>query len=156
MHSLLSVVASERPLISFDGTLVINIALWLLLFFVLRPLLWGPMVKLLAARESGIHGSRTEATEMIANAASARTEYENALKSARSSAASEREAIRNAALRKEAEILAQARATVTEALESQRAKIRAQREQLSIELKATVPQLAKEIASKVLGREVVS
>ncbi|MFO0562683.1 MAG: ATP synthase F0 subunit B [Polyangiales bacterium] len=156
MHSLLSVVASERPLISFDGTLVINIALWLLLFFVLRPLLWEPMVKLLAARESGIQGSRTDATDMIANAASARSEYESALKTARSDAAGEREGIRNAALRKEAEILAQARATVTEAVEAQRDKIRAQREQLSTELKATVPQLAKEIASKALGREVAS
>lgn len=156
MHSLLFVVASERPLISFDGTLVINIALWLLLFFVLRPLLWEPMVKLLAARESGIHGSHTDATDMITKAASTRTEYESALKTARSDAAGEREGIRNAALRKEAEILSQARATVTEAVEAQREKIRAQREQLSTELKATVPQLAKDIASKALGREVAS
>jgi F-type H+-transporting ATPase subunit b len=156
MHSLLSVVASERPLISFDGTLVINIALWLILFFVLRPLLWEPMVKLLAAREGGIQGSRSDAKGAIADAASKRAEYDSALKSARSSAAGERDAIRNAALKQEGDILAKARATVSEAVDAQREKIRVQREQLTVELKATIPQISKDIASKVLGREVAS
>lgn len=156
MPSLLTVVASERPLISFDGTLVINLALWLLLFFVLRPLLWEPVVKLFAARESGMQGSRADAKGAVEEAHAKRAEYESALKAARSAAAAARDEIRNAALRQEGDILSKARATMTEAVESQRAKIRAQREQLMTEMKATVPQLAKDIASKALGREVAS
>jgi F-type H+-transporting ATPase subunit b len=156
MHSLLSVVASERPLISFDGTLVLNIALWLVLFFVLRPLLWEPMVKLLAAREGGMQGSRSSAKGAIDEAAAARAEYEAALRSARSSAAGERDKLRHAALTKEAEILSQARAEVAQAIERQREQIRTQREQLSSELAQSIPQLARDIAAKALGREVSS
>lgn len=156
MLHLLTAVASERPLISFDGTLVINIALWLLLFFVLRPLLWEPMVKLLSAREGGMQGSRTNAKGTVEEAAAKRSEYENALKTARTSASGERDKLRAEALRAESEILAEARAKVAAAVDAQRESIKKQREELSKELKGTVPQIAKEIAQKALGREVAS
>jgi F-type H+-transporting ATPase subunit b len=156
MSQLLFVVASERPLISFDGTLVINIALWLLLFFVLRPLLWEPMVKLLTAREGGVGGSRSKATDVVARANALRVEYESAVKAARSGAAADRDALRSDALKTESELLSAARATVTEKVEAQRTLIKAQREQLTVELKAMVPQIAKDIASRALGREVAS
>jgi F-type H+-transporting ATPase subunit b len=156
MSQMLLALASERPLISFDGTLVLNIALWLLLFVVLRPLLWEPMIKLLGAREGGVGGSREQASETAARASDLRAKYESALKTARSQAAADREALRAGAMREEAEILSSARASVTERVEAQRAQLATQRKQLRAELDGLVPQIAKDIASRALGREVAS
>jgi|LNFM01.1.fsa_nt_gb F-type H+-transporting ATPase subunit b len=156
MLQLLTAVASERPLISFDGTLVLNIALWLVLFFVLRPVLWEPMVKLLSAREGGMQGSRTSAKGAADEAAARRAEYEGALKSARSSAAGERDKLRAEALRRESEILAETRSKVAAAVDAQRDAIKEQRDTLSKEIAGAIPQLAKDIAAKALGREVAS
>ncbi len=156
MTQLLFAVASERPLISFDGTLVVNIVLWLVLFVLLRPLLWEPMIKLFAAREGGMGGSRDEAKRLEAEAQVKREEYETKLKAARSAAATERDRIRSESLKREAEIIGEARNKVAEAIDAQRATLKVEREKLSAELKTMIPALAKDIASKALGREVAS
>jgi F-type H+-transporting ATPase subunit b len=157
MHALpFYLVANERPLINVDVTLLINIGLWILLFIVLRPLLWDPMIKLIGAREAGMGGSRDKARELEADAKQKKTEYEAALKRARATASEEREKLRNDAKKKESEIVAQARQQTQAALESQRAEIRAQRDKLASEMNTLVPVLASDIATKVLGREVRS
>jgi F-type H+-transporting ATPase subunit b len=156
MTQLLFALASERPLISFDGTLVVNIVLWLVLFVLLRPLLWEPMIKLFSAREGGMGGSRDEAKRLEAEAKTKREEYEAKLKAARTAAASERDRVKSEALKREAEIVGAARNKVAEAVEAQRATLRTEREKLAAELKTMIPGLAKDIASKALGREVAS
>lgn len=156
MTQLLFAVASERPLISFDGTLVVNIVLWLVLFLLLRPLLWEPMIKLFSAREGGMGGSRDEAKRLEAEAKVKREDYENKLKAARGAATAERDRIRSEAMKREAEIIGAARSKVAEAVAEQRATIRSERDKLSADLKAMIPSLAKDIASKALGREVAS
>jgi F-type H+-transporting ATPase subunit b len=157
MHALpLYLVANERPLINVDVTLLINIGLWILLFIVLRPLLWDPMIKLISAREAGMGGSRDKARELEADAKLKKAEYEAAMKRARATASDAREKLRNDAKKKESEIVAQARQQTQAALESQRAQLASQRGQLTTEMNALVPQLASDIASKVLGREVRS
>lgn len=147
-------VATERPLINIDSTLFINMGLWLLLFLLLRGLLWQPMIRLIAAREEGMEGARAQARRLQAEARKKKAEYEAALKQARIAAAAERDRLRTEALRKESEIIAQARAAMNAAVEAQRAELRRQREILRAEVQAAVPALAKEIVTKVLGREV--
>ena len=155
MHTIpLVLVANQRPLINIDATLFINIGLWLLLFIVLRPLLWTPMLKLISAREAGTSGSRDSARELEHDARAKEAEYLAAQRTARTNAAAEREKLRNDALKRESEILAQARGRMTAAVESQRAEIKKQRELLRGQIKAQVPALATDIATKVLGREV--
>ena len=157
MHDLpLYLIANERPLINFDVTLLINIGLWILLFIVLRPLLWDPMIKLITARESGMQGSREKARDLEKDAGEKKAEYESAIKNARGKAAESREKLRSEAKSKETEILGQARQASQAAIDAQRAQIRTQRETLTTEVKALVPQLATDIASKVMGREVRS
>ena len=55
-----------------------------------------------------------------------------------------------------AEILAAARTRIQGAMDVQRAEIRKQRDRVQAEIRATIPVLASDIASKVLGREVRS
>ena len=152
----LYLVANERPLINIDATLFINIVLWLILFLLLRPLLWAPMLKLIAARESGMEGSRDDAKHLEKEARTRKAEYEAAQKKARAGAAAERDSMRADAKKKEAEILAVARGRIQTAMDAQRSEIRKQRDAVQAEIRATIPVLASEIASKVLGREVRS
>ncbi|MDP3278327.1 MAG: ATP synthase F0 subunit B [Deltaproteobacteria bacterium] len=156
MSQVLLALASERPLISFDGTLVLNIALWLLLFIVLRPLLWEPMVKLISAREGGTFGSRDDAKRLEREAKEKRDEFEAALKTARAAAATERDNIRARSILQESEILGVARSKVSEAVEAQRALIDAQRVTLRAELQTLIPAISRDVASKALGRELAS
>jgi len=154
--TLAPMLANELPLINLDATLLINIGLWLVLFFLLRATLWDPMLRLIRAREHGMRGARDEATRLDKDAAKLRAQYEGALKNAQATAARARDEIREQAARKESELLTTAREKSNEVIEARRAEIRAQRETLRAEIKATVPQLASGIASRVLGREVKS
>lgn len=149
-------VANTRPLINFDSTLLINIGLWLVLFFLLRGLLWEPMLKLIAAREGGTEGARAQARTLQTEARKLREEYEAKLKVTRAEAAAERERTRSEAQTREAKMLADARVKVNAAVERQREELATQRDAVRTELQQTIPALASALASKVLGREVQS
>ncbi|MEI8256531.1 MAG: ATP synthase F0 subunit B [Deltaproteobacteria bacterium] len=149
-------VANERPLINVDATLFINIGLWIFLFVALRGLLWEPMIKLITAREAGMQGSRDKAGSLQTDAKATKAAYDLAMKQARESAQQGRDKLRADGKKKEAEILATARDTTQASLDAQRASLRTQSETLRSDIRASVPQLASEIASKVLGREVRS
>ncbi len=149
-------VANERPLINVDATLFINIGLWIFLFVALRGLLWAPMIKLISAREAGMQGSRDKAGSLQTDAKGIKAEYDQALKGAREQASLAKDKLRADGKKKEAEILAAARETTQATLDTQRANLRSQSETLRSEIRASVPQIASEIASKVLGREVRS
>jgi F-type H+-transporting ATPase subunit b len=152
--SLLLLVANERPLINIDATLWINLVLWLVLYIVLRGLLFTPMLRLIEAREAGTSGSRESARNLSAKAQAMEAEYLGRLKDARAQAAADREKLRAEASRREAEILSEARTKMNAVVESQRSEIRTQRQALEVEIRNAVPALATDIATRVLGREV--
>ena len=149
-------VANERPLINIDVTLLLNLGVWLVLFFFLRATLWKPMLALIDAREAGTAGARKEAARLGAEAKTLRGSLDEQLAAARASAAKAREALRAEGARTEVELLGKAREEVNAAVEKQRADIAAQRAKLHSELMALVPELARSIAARVLRREVQS
>ena len=151
-----ALVANERPLLYLDSTLFVNIGLWLVLFLVLRYLLWDPMIRLLTAREQGLGGSRDDAEELRATAASLKKQWEDKLREGRATALASREKHKQSAGREEASVLAAAREEVQAVVLTQRSALAAQRETLTAELKGVMPSLAAQVASKVLGREVQS
>ena len=147
-------VANERPLINIDVTLLLNLGVWLVLFFFLRATLWKPMLALIDAREAGTAGAREEAARLGAEAKTLRGSLDEQLAAARASAAKAREALRAEGARTEVELLGKAREEVNAAVEKQRADIAAQRAKLHSEVMALVPELARGIAARVLRREV--
>ncbi len=58
----------SEAIIDFDGTLFIQLAIFIVLFFVLRSLVFKPMISLFAAREAAIDGAREEAKKMESEA----------------------------------------------------------------------------------------
>lgn len=154
MTGLFTLVANERPLINIDITLLMNIGLWFVLFFFLRATLWGPMLRLISAREAGTEGSRTDAHKLEADARALKAKLDAELKTARTAAARLRDDLRAQGSRQETEILTVARAEVTAAAEKERASLGVQRDKVRAEVLAQVPALAADIAAKALRREM--
>lgn len=155
-HLSLFLLANDRPLINVDITLFANIALWFVLFFVLKAWFWGPMLDVFTAREEGIEGTRKTARTLEEEARALRERLDRDLKDARAAASAEREGLRKEGQRQEAELLGAAQAEVTARVARNREALAAQRESLRAEVLAEVPGLAAAIASKVLRREVRS
>lgn len=153
---LLLLVANDRPLINVDITLLLNIGLWVALFFFLKATFWGPMLDLLAAREEGTEGARRDAAKLSAEAKNLRTDLEDQLKGARDAAARQREALRAEGTKQETALLEKVRAEVAASVEKQKAEVAVQRDKVRTEVLATVPALAADMAARVLRREVRS
>ncbi|MBL8605325.1 MAG: ATP synthase F0 subunit B [Myxococcales bacterium] len=154
-HTLL-LLANDRPLINIDITLVLNLGLWVLLFVFLRMTFWKPMLAVIEAREEGTEGAREAATGLDGEIKRLKTDLDAKTKDARVVAARLRDELVAEGQRREAELLAKVRAEVSASVDAQRATIASQKANTRTELLAGVPALARDIASKVLRREVQS
>jgi F-type H+-transporting ATPase subunit b len=81
--------------------------------------------------------------------------YEVEIEAVRRSAAEEREKLRAEGQRLEAQILAEARSEISRVLEQGKANIEKERRATRAELSNKTQEIAREIAARVLGREVV-
>jgi len=154
--SFLLLVANERPLINVDVTLLLNLGLWFALFLFLRATFWGPMLALITAREAGTEGSRDDATRLDAETKKLRADLDARTKEARLVATRQREELRLEGLRQEAELTTKVRGEVADELARRRAELATQRAALEAEVQTVIPGLARDIAAKVLRREVLS
>lgn len=146
--------ASGGVTVDLDLTFAGQIVLFILLFFALRPLLFQPMLRLFEEREKRIDGAKKEARQMYADADEKMAKYEQELAAVKRAAGEERDKLRAEGQRREQQILAKVRAETNAMLEQGRAKIAKDAEALRAELGVTSQSLARDIASRVLGREV--
>lgn len=155
MHPAILVVASsEHPLIDLDLTVVVQFVLFLVMLVILNKLLFQPYLRLKDKRQAGIEGARTEADRMVAEADAKLADYEKSLAVARDRASEESRKIRGEAAAHEREVTAKARAAATAALDTAQATVRSQTEAARAQLLPQADALAKQMASKLLGREV--
>jgi F-type H+-transporting ATPase subunit b len=140
--------------VDFDLSIVVQVVFFVFLLIVLKPLLFDPMLKLFEAREMRIDGAKLQARRMDEASAGALTKYENEMKLARASANAERDKLRGEGLKTEAEILAKVREKTAKALEEGRARVHGEVEIARSALVQDGATLAKDLAARVLGREV--
>jgi F-type H+-transporting ATPase subunit b len=140
--------------VDFDLTVLFMVGLFVLLWIVLKPLLFDPMLKLFEERERRIDGAKLLARKIDQKSAGALTEYETGMQKGRAEANVEREKIRAEGLKKEAEILARVRLETAKTMEEGRTKARAEMEKARAGLNAEMPGIAMDFASRALGREV--
>lgn len=154
--TLLIAVQDEGPppLIDVDGTLFVQFFFFVIMLIVLSRVLFRPYLRMRAARHKGIEGAREEASSMQERARNTNADYDAGLTKARLRGAEERARLRGEGAIYERQVLGAARDESQKVLESARAKIagdaNAAREKLTAESTA----LAKQIARKILGREV--
>jgi F-type H+-transporting ATPase subunit b len=155
--SALSALAAPSPInVDVDLTFVVQLALFVVLTLILKPVLFDPMLKLFEERERRIDGAKLQARKTDEKSAEALTKYETEMSKARNTANAERDRIRLEGLKKEREILAAVRAATTKAIEDGKRAVQAEGEQARAALKAEAPAMARDLAARVLGREVQS
>jgi len=153
MH-LLSALLSEGSLIDLDGTFFIQLGLFFVAFLVLKALVFGPVIRLIEKRDEMIDGAKKEAKELQSSASDAEDKLAAEMRAARLKAGEEREKLRAEGKRLEAQVLEKVRLETSKELAEAEAELEKEAAKIRAELKAQTPALAKQIASKLLEREV--
>lgn len=157
-------VSAPLPLVGAGGAISLDLdnTVWMMMVvfvalgFVLKPLLFDPVLKVFEERELRTEGARAEAREMQQKAGELLEKYELELAKVHRFVAEEGERVRAETLRLEAQLLGEARATANRVLEQGRERIatevQALRGRLGVETKA----VADAVVREALGREVAS
>lgn len=152
--ALVSVAAGNVPLIDIDGTVFIQLALFVVMFVAANKLLFQPYLKLREKRIAGIDGARADAERMSAEADGKLSDYETKLAAARAKAAEEQRKIRAEAAAHEREVTEKARLTAQQSLDVASATVRQQTEAARAELVPQAQLIARRMAKQLLGREI--
>jgi len=140
--------------LDFDATLFIQVGFILLLWVVLKPVLFDPMLKLFEERERRIEGNIKKARQIDDESTEANAKYEDEMAKARAEGAAEGEKLRAQGVRKEAELLGKVRDETQKRMDEARKKTQDEVAAVRSQLAAQTQSLAKDLATRVLGREV--
>jgi F-type H+-transporting ATPase subunit b len=122
--------------------------------FIANKFLFQPYLQLRERRKAGIEGARAEAERTSAQADAKLADYEKQLATARTKANEEGRKVRAEATANERDVTDKARATAQKAIDEAHTKMRAETDAARAELMPQANALAKQIATKLLGREV--
>lgn len=140
--------------VDFDGSVVLQLVIFTLLFLFLKPVVLDPFVKVMKERETRTEGAKTQARQMDERAGEILERYEVELEKVRKVAAQQREQLRSEALKLEAEILGRAREKARLVTVEGKGKVHAQVDEIRKDLDNVSASIAQQAASKVLGRQV--
>lgn len=154
--SLASLTAGKAIDVDFDATFAVQVVLFVGLTLFLKPVLFDPMLKLFEERERRIDGAKLQARRIDEKSASAAATYEAEMAKARATAATVRDKIRAEAVKQEQEILGSVRASTAKVIEDGKRSALAEAERARTALKGEAASLARDLAGRVLGREVQS
>jgi F-type H+-transporting ATPase subunit b len=151
---LLAASAPQAITVDVDLTFVVQVVLFVGLTLILKPVLFDPMLKLFEERERRIDGAKLQARKIDEKSVNALTKYEGEMAKARAAGGVERDRIRVEAMKKEHEILAAVRTAAGKTLEDGKKAAQAEADRARAALKDDATTMARELASRVLGREV--
>jgi F-type H+-transporting ATPase subunit b len=148
--------APQAISVDFDATFLVQLVLMAGLTLALKPLLFDPMLRLFEERERRIDGAKMQARKIDEKSAKALSKYESEMATARAAANAEREKIRAEAVRREAEIMGAVRTSTAKTIEDGKRAAEAEATRVRATLKEGTGALARDLAVRVLGREVQS
>lgn len=144
---------SSSPLIELDTTLVLELAIFAALFFLLKAWVFKPMVALFEAREAATDGAREDAKRMDRDAKDKAQSFEDEMRKIRQKTQEERDQLRQEGVKRERAILDQVRHETQATLSDAERRIKLEAQELRSDLAREVPVLAQSIVAKMLGRE---
>ncbi len=159
LSALAAVAASEsadQQLLDVDGTLFLQLGLFLALIAVLNAWLFKPYLRIRAERVTRVEGYRADAVRLEADAAARFARCDAELAEARRVGAGERAVARAEAHAREQTLLAEAQAAAQRTLKEKRAEIEVVLAAERATLRTRVADLGREAGRKVLGRPVTS
>ncbi|HEU5074844.1 MAG TPA: ATP synthase F0 subunit B [Polyangiaceae bacterium] len=156
--SLLAPPLANVPLasvsIDLNKTVLLQMVIFAVLIVVLKPLLFDPILKVFALREERTEGAREQARKLQTKAGDLLTRYEQELERINHAVAVERDKARLETAKLEAEILNEAREVTSRVEREGRDRIQQEVTQMRAELQQQSATMAREIAGRILGREV--
>jgi len=153
---LIDAAAEGAVTVDADLSLFVQLGLFVVLLFILKPTLFDPMMKLFEAREQRIEGTRNLATKTDIKSAKSKAKADAIVAKGREAGATEREALRAEGLKREAELMNGVRAETAQTLERGRAATGNEADAARKQLRLDAHSLGRDMAARVLGREVAS
>ena len=150
----LGVMLSEGSVIDLDGTVFVQLIILFIVFFILRSLVFRPVLALFDAREQAVEGEKEKASEITSKADEKLEKYESEMRRLRDIAYHERDKLRAEGQQLAREIAEKARSESEKVMDESKGRLDAESQRLREEVKALVPTLARQIAGKLLDREV--
>ena len=150
----LGVMLSGGSVIDLDGTVFVQMVIFFIVFFVLRSLVFQPVLALFDAREQAIMGEKEKARVMESRADAKLDKYESEMRRLRDIANQERDKLRAEGQKLARDIAESARGESDKLLADSRTKLEAESKRIRDEVKVIIPGLARQIAGKLLDREV--
>ena len=141
-------------MISLDWTLGLQFVNFIILLIILNKLLYRPLQKILAERREAIDGSHDRVSSLEADIEEKMQRYQEQLSAAKLAANEERNALKKAAGEEEAQILSAAHGKASQRLQSIKHQVADEAEAASQTLKKEADVLARQIATKILGRKL--
>jgi F0F1-type ATP synthase membrane subunit b/b' len=138
----------------FVPILLVQIALFLALWMVLKRVWFEPALKILAARERRTEGALAEAKVLRAETERLRVEHATALEQAKADARREVHEILRQAEAEQRRLIGDANEAAQQTLTEMRARIATEMATARRELQRDVDAIAREVASTVTGRAV--
>lgn len=141
-------------MISIDFSLVVQIALFLVLWSILRRVLFGPVGRLMAERERRTDGTHAEARSMMEEGRELQARYDAAIATARAEGEAVRSEIREEALKARNAVVSQGREAAARRIQEMREEVRRELEAARGVAAQDAETLARQMAEKVLGRKL--
>lgn len=132
-----------------DWSILLQVAIFLVVYFGLRKLIFEPMQAVLDERNRRTVQAEHTAEQLIETAHGDRATYEDSVRARRSEMAREAEAARHGAIEESNRQIAEARAAISRELASHRAAIAAQVEQARRALADQAESIAGEMLERV-------
>ncbi len=141
-------------MINLNLTLIIQLAIVLVLFLFLSQIAFRPFLTLLQARKDRVEDDEKQARDLRERTEEMIERYREAMTAAQAHGAGMREEIRKESLAQEMAILQEAMREANQLLEEMKMKITQETEMAKSSLKQQAQILSREIATKILGRNL--
>ncbi len=141
-------------MISIDYSLVAQVVLFLILWSILRRVLFGPVGRLMAERERRTDGAHAEARSLVEEGKELQERYDAAIAKARAEGEAIKGEIREEAFRARNAILSQGRDAAAQKIQEIREEVQKELDAARRVASANADALAEEMAEKVLGRKL--
>ena len=139
-------------MVSVDGSIVLQIANFLLLIWILNMVLYRPIRKILLARKEKMVGMQSDIDGSAQQVQSKEDAYADGVRQARAAGQKEKEALMQAAADEEKAIIDKINDTAQAELKDVRGKITQEMGTVKAELEDEIDAFADAIGQKILGR----
>ena len=145
---------SFGALVDLDMTIVIQFVIFLLMFLLLRSLLFKPTLRLIQARYEATTGTRNKAKDLLKEVEILNEDIEQQMQGVRASAATERSRLIEKARTQGRDLFSGARTECHELTNTANAEAKLEADAVAGSLKSEIPSLARMAAGAVLGRDI--